>query len=774
MCDKFLVLGFYDRHNLGDEIYKIVFKKYFPYNLTFLCIDDLTGDLEINKFDGIMLGGGDLINTYFVDKYKTIVSEYKGIKLGISLGFPFKSMIRSENLQMFDHIFTRNYEELRNLQTIIGSEKAHFLPDFAYLLDRKIKVNKRKVCGVFLVDNIIYFTNILDTLIDFIKIVSADYDIIFYLFDPNDYIISKAVYDRLNDPEKIKLDDTNYTPDEMMDKISDLEFGICMRYHAHILCMLCDVPFISISSTKKTKSLMRFADMQKYQYKIILDKNKTPIDAKLDDIINIYKNISGDKHIIKNKINNIVNKCKFLLDHEQIQNIILQHKDIDHTLLYAEKNITDYETIPRLISRKALGYPDSIYNWGIMNKILKIPHAIKEIIKDALEYIFNQTNEKIIINNKNILPLTLKISEYQIYKNTHRGGWYLAIEKIAELMSLNGVYCDMYVDRTFHWCNNYYYYLGCIPYTIPWCGFIHHTFNESYSKYNNVELFNNKYFLQSLTTCVALFTLSKHLTNKLEIKLKELNINVPVKTLVHPIDNPYNYFTMRNYNNNKNKKIIQIGAWLRNLFTIYTLETTLEKNILIGKDMNDCKIPDNFEIKLLLDKKMNSNENTKLMRFAPCRGEPLKIPRIIQHMIEWIKNKYNTTNLLYNNNILYVDDQKIIEDINKLISSVNYISFLENKEYDLLLSSNIIFINLIDVAACNVILEAIVRNTPIYINKCEGVVEILGDEYPLYYNESQLTNINIEKAHKYLSKLDKSIYTIEYFIETLHKHINDL
>ena len=62
------------------------------------------------------------------------------------------------------------------------------------------------------------------------------------------------------------------------------------------------------------------------------------------------------------------------------------------------------------------------------------------------------------------------------------------------------------------------------------------------------------------------------------------------------------------------------------------------------------------------------------------------------------------------------------------------------KEYDQLLEKNIVFIELIDASANNTILECIVRNTPIIVNKIEPVVEYLGDDYPLYF-ENLITHI---------------------------------
>jgi hypothetical protein len=103
-------------------------------------------------------------------------------------------------------------------------------------------------------------------------------------------------------------------------------------------------------------------------------------------------------------------------------------------------------------------------------------------------------------------------------------------------------------------------------------------------------------------------------------------------------------------------------------------------------------------------------------------------------------------------------------------------------EYDILLSENIVFIHLFDAAANNTVLECIIRNTPIIVNKMEGVVEYLGEEYPLYFTDlNEVPNIllnfeRINQAYEYLLKMNKKDITITYFtnqlITILNKNIN--
>jgi hypothetical protein len=98
---------------------------------------------------------------------------------------------------------------------------------------------------------------------------------------------------------------------------------------------------------------------------------------------------------------------------------------------------------------------------------------------------------------------------------------------------------------------------------------------------------------------------------------------------------------------------------------------------------------------------------------------------------------------------------------------------IDNLSYDLLLSQNIVFLELVDCSTSNTIIECIVRNTPILINRHPAVVELLGERYPFYYNNleeasSKSNNDNIVlNTHNYLRGLDKSKFELSSFINSI-------
>jgi len=196
---------------------------------------------------------------------------------------------------------------------------------------------------------------------------------------------------------------------------------------------------------------------------------------------------------------------------------------------------------------------------------------------------------------------------------------------------------------------------------------------------------------------------------------------------------------------NDRKKVIHVGGWLRNMFSIYKLHIPkiYNKVLLKGKFMDLYTIPKHLQN--TIDKYKGNSKNLF----------DSKINNAAYRII--VENKY--MNGMY----------EYIDELNKKVEIIEY---LDNDLYDELFSSNIIFINLVDASAVNTIIECIVRNTPILVNKIPAVIEMLGEEYPFYYKNiddiyDMLTHDMVMKTYIYLRKLDKSKFDISTFINSI-------
>ena len=299
---------------------------------------------------------------------------------------------------------------------------------------------------------------------------------------------------------------------------------------------------------------------------------------------------------------------------------------------------------------------------------------------------------------------------FQTIDLEHRGGWKSILENFIKNDIYNEeseiIFFDL-VEKYFLWNTNFI----CNK---KWIGIIHCTqYTPPYLENININnLFKNQNFLLSLENCVFIISLSEYVSNFLNDEFKKNNLNIKIYTLFHPVvfDSSIPKFSLENFINNKSKKIIQIGQQLRKMSSIYLIKpiNTYEKIWLTGTiHFNKCNFLLNQEIKYLNIKNINKNEV----------------------IMKYTKNF---------------------------------------DEYDDLLSKNIVFIELFDASANNTVLECIVRNTPIIINKLPAVIEYLGIDYPLYFNNldeiNNLLNIeNITKATNYLKNMKKDKFQINYF-----------
>lgn len=191
-------------------------------------------------------------------------------------------------------------------------------------------------------------------------------------------------------------------------------------------------------------------------------------------------------------------------------------------------------------------------------------------------------------------------------------------------------------------------------------------------------------------------------------------LKIPVNFVYHPSSDCDNKFSINAFIENQNKKIVMIGHWLRRFDAVYELRTN-KYNICI---LNAAKAG-----------------------FTPQ------------------KKDYNRLALLFGN---------------RHTRRVKFLKYKEDEEYDVMLSRNIVFMNLYDCCACNTIIDCMIRNTPIIINKLAGVVDYLGPNYPLYYSTieeagEKADNFKlIREAHSYLENHDVTKkLSFDYFLKSL-------
>lgn len=117
------------------------------------------------------------------------------------------------------------------------------------------------------------------------------------------------------------------------------------------------------------------------------------------------------------------------------------------------------------------------------------------------------------------------------------------------------------------------------------------------------------------------------------------------------------------------------------------------------------------------------------------------------------------------------------------LDEITILKELNNNEYEKIFTNSCIFVYLEDASAHNLILECIKFNTPIIINKLQPIIEYLGEDYPLYYENSSdlqlLHNPNyfqkqIINANNYIIKMDKKKFKLESFNKKINYDLKKL
>ncbi len=106
------------------------------------------------------------------------------------------------------------------------------------------------------------------------------------------------------------------------------------------------------------------------------------------------------------------------------------------------------------------------------------------------------------------------------------------------------------------------------------------------------------------------------------------------------------------------------------------------------------------------------------------------------------------------------------------VGAVTEMAHIEAEAYDVLLSENLVFMELIRAMANNTVVECIARSTPVVLNRLRGPEWYLGPDYPLFYEdigevEGLLTRERILEAHHYLRQLPKDWLSGEAFARAL-------
>jgi len=369
-------------------------------------------------------------------------------------------------------------------------------------------------------------------------------------------------------------------------------------------------------------------------------------------------------------------------------------------------------------------------------------------LKDILNKCSNSKDDTLVTETDRVLaenPSGKINLNHQKRFQCHRSGWNYALRALQPVHNSQGIGFDGFIENNFAWkhrrqgmrppnvlkrlknTGTYRQFAsseerGITPYLSPWIGCIHNpTQMPQWFHYHESPqtIFNKEIWKRSVEHCRGLFTFSECHANWIH---QQTGINVT--TLVFPTEIPETQFHMQRFMTNANRKIVQIGWWLRRLSAIYQLP-------------------------LASDNPMN---------YRKLRLVPMFFDNADSYLRGLIDEEIKTLGLSM--------PPKYIDNTLEQMHISNY-------SYDELLSENIAFLYLYDANANNAVVECIARATPLLVNPLPAVVEYLGESYPFYYSdlseaaEKTLDISLIQKTHEYLKTCPvREKLSADYFLQS--------
>jgi hypothetical protein len=282
---------------------------------------------------------------------------------------------------------------------------------------------------------------------------------------------------------------------------------------------------------------------------------------------------------------------------------------------------------------------------------------------------------------------------------------------MVDLHDDHGIRTETFVESIFGWYRNRAIKTDVIPIREPWVGIIHNPYYMPSFFIDYPVPREDIYFLESMQYCKGLYAMSEYHAKQLRYDHPDVNI----ESVLHPYSNEIpKQFSPYIYA--KKKKLISVGWWLRKQTSLYRLPRF--------KDIQKIKL-------------YPYEQNSKA-HYA-------------------VRDK------------LYAE----AEIFGATLDGVEEMFRIDNDEYDKMLRSSVVFLDLWDTSANNTVIECVQRATPIICKRHEAVEEYLGKDYPLFFNsleevEDLIQYEHIKLGHEYLKDRQESgLLSISKFVENI-------
>lgn len=287
---KVLVFGFYDKGNLGDELFKEAFKKIFP-ELDFTFTDKLTKEL-LKSFQVIFIGGGSFLDQsqgFSIDDLSGKDIFYIGIGAETNINPIHEEIIKKAKLVA---IRTYHYQKISKLNTSVM-----IIPDLVYALYNHSGSSYRNK-SILVIPNVLnvpvysdphwkhvawdFYKNELAQVLD--ERIRAGYTINFFPMaeglSTNDSWAAIEIMNRMQKKSSTYLLNSKFTSKEVISLFSEYQVIISQRYHGNIIAELANRPYLGIWHHDKLKS----SYFNKGEFIPYFEVSKNKISQKIDEL----------------------------------------------------------------------------------------------------------------------------------------------------------------------------------------------------------------------------------------------------------------------------------------------------------------------------------------------------------------------------------------------------------------------------------------------------------------------------------------------------------
>lgn len=317
VSNKVLVYGWYNKNNIGDDLFFEVFKKLFP-QIDFIFTDNITLE-NIKDVSTIFIGGGSFLSEppAIQEQCLNIVKTKKIIYVGVGAETDIHPL-HKDLISLAKLIALRSPEGFDKIREL--NDNIILIPDLVYYLNNTIN-NKIDSKSILILPNITVvpqntdphwkfnswnnfkfeFSQFLDWLVE------NEYKINFLSMCKNleqndDWAAYEIISCMKNRNENYLINSSN-----IIDTFKKYDIIISQRYHGIVLAEISGVPFISIHHHNKLKTSAlnagSFISYYSSSKQTFIDQFYLTRKIKLDKTIAIESNIF---ETLKDKINSII------------------------------------------------------------------------------------------------------------------------------------------------------------------------------------------------------------------------------------------------------------------------------------------------------------------------------------------------------------------------------------------------------------------------------------------------------------------------------------